>query len=533
MQKKEDSNYLEHKQVVPILIGLATGLFLSALDQTIVATAIRTIGDNLHGLSLQVWVTTAYLIASTITTPLYGKFSDIYGRKPLFMIAISTFILGSALCASATSMYQLALYRALQGLGAGGLFTLALAVLGDILPPRERAKYQGMFIAVFGTSSVIGPLVGGFFAGSPSILGITGWRWVFLINVPLGLISLLIVAKTLHIPGFVKQNHAIDWKGLLSLNLSLIPLLLLAERGREWGWASPISITMLLLFIIGLFLFIFAEKSIGDEAIIPLRLFKNKTFSVVALGGLITGAGFFGALLLLPLYLQVIGGASPTKAGLQLLPLTLGIMIGSIICGQVVSKTGRYKFLPLIGSSVTTLALFAMHFVKIDTSYSFIALIALFFGLGMGFLFQPLTVAVQSSVSPRDIGTATASSTLFRQLGGTLGAALYLSLLFGNLGSNISTSFKRATSDPLWQRAASDPTNSKAVANLSQFKSGTLNDTSWLSNANKTLIKPFLEGWVTTQAGVFLIASFIMLFSIATLLFLPDNEVRGRTTPSE
>ncbi|MEY3496171.1 MAG: hypothetical protein RJA80_393, partial [Actinomycetota bacterium] len=197
MNENTETTYLNHKEIVPILVGLMSGLFLAALDQTIVATAIKTIGDDLNGLSLQAWATTAYLITSTITTPLYGKLSDIFGRKPLFIWAISIFIIGSALSAFATSMYNLAIYRAIQGLGAGGLFTLALAIIGDIVPPRERSKYQGYFIAVFGSSSVLGPVIGGFFAGQNSIIGITGWRWVFLVNVPIGLIALFIVGRTL------------------------------------------------------------------------------------------------------------------------------------------------------------------------------------------------------------------------------------------------------------------------------------------------------------------------------------------------
>ncbi|MFM9096237.1 MAG: MFS transporter, partial [Actinomycetes bacterium] len=276
---KTETTYLDHKEIVPILVGLMSGLFLAALDQTIVATAIKTIGDDLNGLSLQAWATTAYLITSTITTPLYGKLSDIFGRKPLFIWAISIFIIGSALSAFATSMYNLAIYRAIQGLGAGGLFTLALAIIGDIVPPRERSKYQGYFIAVFGSSSVLGPVIGGFFAGQNSIIGITGWRWVFLVNVPIGLIALFIVGRTLHIPNFQRVNHSIDWLGAISLTVGLIPLLLVAQEGRIWGWTSVESIACYLIGITSLILFVIFENKMKDEAILPLRLFKDKTFS--------------------------------------------------------------------------------------------------------------------------------------------------------------------------------------------------------------------------------------------------------------
>ena len=228
---------LTHRQIMTILSGLMLGMFLAALDQTIVSTAIRTIGDDLNGLSVQAWVTTAFLITSTIATPLFGKLSDIYGRKPFFMLAISIFILGSAMCGLAHSMYQLAAFRAFQGIGAGGLFPLALAIIGDIIPPRERARYQGYFMAVFATASVLGPVVGGFFAGTKSILGISGWRWIFYINVPIGILALIVVEAVLKLD-HTRREHRIDWGGAAALVVGLVPLLIIAEQGRTWGWAS-------------------------------------------------------------------------------------------------------------------------------------------------------------------------------------------------------------------------------------------------------------------------------------------------------
>ena len=240
---------LTHRQIVTILIGLMMGMFLAALDQTIVATSIRTIADDLHGLNHQAWATTAYLITSTIVTPLYGKLGDIYGRKKLFTVAITIFIVGSVMCTFASSMATLALFRALQGLGAGGLFSLALAIIGDIVPPRERAKYQGYFLAVFGTSSVLGPIIGGFFAGQESILGITGWRWVFLVNVPVGIAAFAVVTRTLHLR-HTRLDHRIDWMGAAALALALVPLLLVAEQGREWGWLSTGAITCYVIGVV-------------------------------------------------------------------------------------------------------------------------------------------------------------------------------------------------------------------------------------------------------------------------------------------
>ena len=271
-----------HRQIVTILVGLMMGMFLAALDQTVVSTAIRTIADDLNGFSLQAWATTAFLITSTISTPLYGKLSDIYGRKPFFLFAIAIFIVGSALCGLSQSMYELAAFRAIQGIGAGGLFSLALAIIGDIVPPRERAKYQGYFLAVFGTSSVLGPVLGGFFAGADSILGIAGWRWIFYINVPIGLAALVVVNRVLHIP-HTRRDHRIDWPGAVALIVGLVPLLIVAEQGREWGWGvRPRHWSATCIGVVGLVLFFLAERMYGDEALMPLRLFRGRTFAVAA-----------------------------------------------------------------------------------------------------------------------------------------------------------------------------------------------------------------------------------------------------------
>lgn len=359
---------LSHRQIVTILSGLMLGLLLAALDQTIVATSIRTIADDLQGLSLQAWATTAYLITATVTTPLYGKLSDLYGRRPLFLTAISVFIVGSVLCSISTSMYELAAFRAVQGLGAGGLFSLAFAIIGDIVPPRERARYQGYFLAVFGTSSVIGPLVGGAFAGADSILGITGWRWVFLVNVPIAAAALVVVARVLKIP-HARREHRIDWLGAVALTVGLVPLLILAEQGQSWGWGSKWAIVCYAVGAFGLVAFWAAERRIGQDALLPLRLFRNGVFRLTSIVSLIVGMGMFGGILVLPQYLQIVQGASPTKAGLLTLPLVGGIMVASVISGQVTSRTGRYKIFPVIGTALMTAALLLMHFRRAWTRH--------------------------------------------------------------------------------------------------------------------------------------------------------------------
>lgn len=533
--EKVETTYLDHKQIVPILVGLMSGLFLAALDQTIVATSIKTIGDDLNGLSLQAWATTAYLITSTITTPLYGKLSDIFGRKPLFIWAISIFIIGSALSAFATSMYNLAIYRAIQGLGAGGLFTLALAIIGDIVPPRERSKYQGYFIAVFGSSSVLGPVIGGFFAGQNSIIGITGWRWVFLVNVPIGLIALFIVGRTLHIPNFQRVNHSIDWLGAISLTVGLIPLLLVAQEGRIWGWTSVESIACYLIGITSLILFVIFENRMKDEAILPLRLFKDKTFSLISVVGVITGAGMFGGLAMLPLYLQIVGGSSPTKAGLELLPLTLGIMTGSIISGRVISKTGKYKIFPVIGTILLTATLFLMTTFNADTKYWWIAILSYLFGVGLGHVLQPTVIAVQNAVAKRDLGVATSSVTLFRQLGATVGTAAFISILFGRVGNETQAAFQNSVTNPEYQKALMDPNNVSTVQQLQALQTGqaTFDDTSWLASANRTLIHPILEGFANSMTHVFWIGAIVVSASIIFAILTPNNKLseRGETAP--
>lgn len=456
---------MTHRMILFVIFGLMAGMFLSALDQTVVGTAIRTIGDDLQGLSLQAWVTTAYLIVSTISTPIYGKLSDIFGRRPLFLIAIVIFVIGSIAAAFSTSMVELAAFRAIQGLGAGGLMSMPLAIMGDILAPRERAKYQGYFLAVFGISSVVGPLVGGLFAGADQILWITGWRWVFLINVPIGIAALAIVWRFLHIPRHPHGAVRIDWWGATTVIVALVPLLLVAEQGREWGWGSPIAIACYVIGAVGILAFVIAETLMKDDALIPLKLFRSPTFSMATVIGVLVGFGMFGAMLTLPLYLQLVLGSTPTESGFQMLPMILGLMIASIASGQLIARTGRYRMFPILGTLLMSAGFFLLTFMTYSTSYWYVAGSMLVIGLGLGQLMQTLTIASQNSVGLRDMGVATSSSTFFRQIGGTLGTAVLLSLLFTLMPTNIIGSFSdRATlTDAL--DAAFDPTVASAPEN--------------------------------------------------------------------
>jgi EmrB/QacA subfamily drug resistance transporter len=514
------SGVFTHRQIITILSGLMLGMFLAALDQTVVSTAIRTIADDLQGYDLQAWATTAFLITSTIATPLYGKLSDIYGRRGFYLFAIVVFVVGSALCGVANSMYELAAFRALQGIGAGGLMSLALAIIADVVPPRERSKYQGYFMAVWGTSSVLGPVIGGFLAGQDSILGLDGWRWIFWINVPLGIAAITVVLRVLHLP-HTRREHRIDWPGALSLVVALVPLLIVAEQGRTWGWTSGGALTCYVVGAAGLVAFVLAERAYGEDAILPLRMFANRTFSVSSASSIVLGAGMFGGILLLPQYLQVVHGSSPTVAGLQMLPLVLGIMTGALSAGQTIARTGKYKIFPLVGVVLMTVALLALSLVvEADTSVWTLVPFMLLLGLGLGFNMQPVILAVQNAVSPREIGVATSSVTFFRQMGGTIGTAAFLSIMFSRLGTEIPEQIRQA--------AQTSPEAAQQAAALQQAGADVLSDTSAI-NAFPALVTPFRVGFSDTLDLVFLVAAAVVGVGFFVLWFLPQLELRTQS----
>jgi EmrB/QacA subfamily drug resistance transporter len=528
-----------HRQILTILSGLMLGMFLGALDQTIVSTSIRTIADDLQGLSLQAWVTTAYLIAATLTTPIYGKLGDLYGRKKLFMFAISVFIAGSALCSFSTSMYQLAAFRAVQGIGAGGLFTLVLAIIGDIVSPRERAKYTGYFMAVFGTSSVLGPVIGGFFAGREELLGIHGWRWVFLVNVPIGIAALIVVFRTLHIHPVPRRGRIrIDWWGAAALCVGLIPLLTVAEQGRGWGWGSGRALSAYAVGALGLVAFFMIEWAMRDAALIPLKLFKIRPAAITIVASIIVGTAMFGGIMILPLYMQIVHGATPTQSGFLMLPMVVGMMTGSIAGGRVIARTGHIRAFPIVGSALVVIGLFLLSFSSADTPLWVVMVPMVVLGLGLGNSMQPLLLILQSSVPPTDIGVATSSATFFRQIGGTLGVAVFLSILFSSVGANIADRVREDAQTEAWQQvaASADPSSldGQVVASLTGqagpgggVLSKVQNDSSIIEQMNPVLAHSFKAGFSDSMDIVFRSAAVVAVFAFLVLLLMPKVELRS------
>ena len=517
---------LSHRQIMTILAGLLLGMLLAALDMTIMGSATKTIADQLHGQTIQAWVTTAYLITSTISTPLYGKLSDILGRKPMYLAAITLFLAGSVLSAMATSMYELAAFRAVQGLGAGGLMSLALAILADLVSPRERSKYQGYFMAVWGTSSVLGPVIGGFFAGAGVIFGVDGWRWVFLVNVPVGIVALFVVARFLNVP-HTKVKHRVDYWGAAALTVALVPLLIVAEQGRQWGWDSGAAWTMYVIGVLGLVGFVFVERLMGDEALLPLRLFRRPVFSLTNIINFVMGIGMFGMMMSLPLYLQIVKGATPTESGLQTLPMTAGILVASMGSGILISKTGRYKRFPIAGLFIVSVSMFLFAQIGVDTPLVSTMLIMGLAGVGLGLCMQTLILAIQNDVPAKDMGVATSSATFFRSIGGTVGTAVFLSILFSLVGGKIAGAFASVRTDPAFLEAASQ---NPEFAKMLQGGGGLdLNNTAFLNGLDPTLARPILTGFAESIDTVFMVGGFVTLVAFVLMWFLKETPLSDKS----
>jgi EmrB/QacA subfamily drug resistance transporter len=533
------------REIWLVLVGLMSGMFLSALDQTVVGTAMRTISDDLNGLALQAWVTTAYLITSTVITPIAGKLSDIYGRRPIYMWSIIIFLIGSIASGFAWSMPALAAFRAVQGIGGGGLMSLAFTIIADMVAPRERAKYQGFFIAVFGSSSVLGPLVGGFFAGADQILWVDGWRWVFLINIPIGAIALYMVWRFLHVPQ-IKHNVAIDWLGVITVIVAVVPLLLVAEQGRDWGWTSWNSMMMYTLGLLGIIGFIMAEARMGDSALIPLTLFKSTTFTQITILGILVGFAMFGAMMTIPLFLQLVVGSSPTESGMQMLPMVLGMMTATAAGGRVISKTGRYKILPIIGTGLLVIAFLWLGQINKDSDLMFLMIGMLLVGMGLGLMMQTLTIASQNAVPARQIGVATAGATFFRQIGGTLGTAVLFSVLFGRIPEALKEIFSRADTQQQLGAALQDSTIVNDPANagiIDLLRNGASNpdslsgalsgNSSFLNGAADALKMPFVEGFAVSAQTVYSAALVVAIAAFVLSWFIKAEPLREKSAHQE
>ena len=427
---------LSHRRVLIIIGALMLGMFLAALDQTIVSTALPTIVADLHGASHLAWIVVAYLLAVTVSTPLWGKLGDQYGRKWFFEAAIVIFLCGSVLSGLSRTMTELIAFRAVQGLGGGGLMVGAQAIVGDIVSPRERGRYQGLFGAVFGVASIIGPLLGGFFVEQLS------WHWIFYINLPIGAVALVVVA--IQVPGNLSRvHHVIDYLGAVVLTLSASSLVLFTSLGgTTLAWGSPGSVGLGVAGAVLLVVFVFVERR-ATEPVLPLHLFSNRGFSVTSVVGFIVGFAMFGAITYLPVFFQIVHGESPTTSGLQLLPLLAGLIICSTGSGIVISKTGRYRIFPIAGTALITLGLVLLAQVGIGTSLIVSALYMFVLGVGLGCVMQVLVLIVQNAVPYSELGVATSGQTFFRSIGGSFGTAIFgaifSNVLIGNLVRHLGT----------------------------------------------------------------------------------------------
>ncbi|HEY4963738.1 MAG TPA: MDR family MFS transporter [Candidatus Saccharimonadales bacterium] len=432
----EHNNQIEHvershSEIMVIIVALMLAMLLAALDQTIVSTALPSIARDLHGLNKLSWVATAYLLTSAVVTPIYGKVSDQIGRKKVFQFAIILFLFGSALCGISQNMNQLVIFRAIQGLGGGGLISLALATVGDIIPPRQRGKYQGYFGAVFALASIAGPLLGGLFTEHLS------WRWIFYINIPLGLLAFLAIAARLHLPKVI-QKHSLDYTGAVLMSTAMVSFLLaLTWGGTTYAWGSIQTIGLFITSAVFTACLLYWEGKRAKEPIIPLGLFKNSVFAVSCALSLITGLLLLGAIIFLPEYQQVVRGESPTASGLYLLPLVGGMLISMITSGRLITRTGKYKVFPIFGTIIVILGLFLFSHITVSTSHLALTTWMVILGLGIGSFMQVMTLAVQNSVDRQQLGTATGLVTFFRSYGSSIGTAVFGVILVNRLAYHL------------------------------------------------------------------------------------------------
>jgi EmrB/QacA subfamily drug resistance transporter len=495
---------LSHRQILIAFSGLVLAMLLAALDSTIVSTALPTIVSELGGLEHLAWVVTGYLLAQTIVTPIYGKLGDLYGRKIVMQSAIVLFLVGSALCGLSQNMTQLILFRAIQGLGGGGLVVTTQAVVGDIVPPRDRGRYQGIFGAVFGLSSIAGPLLGGYFTTHLS------WRWIFYVNLPVGIAALVVLAATL--PSLSHRvARAIDYAGAALLAVVLSSITLLSDLGgTTFPWSSPMMIGLIAVSLLSLVLFATVERK-AAEPMLPLHLFRQQTFVVTSVVGLIVGFALFGSVIYFPLYLQVVKGVSPTASGMQMLPMMGGMLVTSIASGQLISRTGRYKIFPVLGTAVMTVGLFLLSRLTPQTTDGTASLLMLVLGVGLGMVMQVLVIAVQNDVEYRDLGVATSGATLFRLIGGSLGTAILGAIFAAQLSVNLLRLLPPGT-------VANGAARNMSVQALLQLP----------SQARVAYAAAFTASLDT----VFLVATVVCAIGFVLAWFLPERPLRATVAAS-
>jgi len=495
-----------HGEIMTIIVALILTMLLAALDQTIVSTALPKIASDLGGLGQYSWVATAYLLTSAVVTPLYGKISDMFGRKKIMQVAIVLFLLGSFLCGAAQNMTQLILFRGLQGIGGGGLMVLAMAVMGDIVPPAQRGKYQGYFGAVFGIASVAGPLLGGFFADAHSIFGITGWRWIFYVNLPLGILALSAIAARLHLHT-VRSPHKVDWAGAGLMAVSAVSLLLATVwGGTQYPWGSSEIIGLFTAAVVFGALFIWRENY-AKEPILPLGLFKNSVFRITSVLSLILGIIMLGAMIFLPQYQQLVRGDSATKSGLMLLPLIAGMMTASIGSGRLISKIGSYRYFPMIGTLLVTLSFWLFGHITADTNRVVMGIWMVLLGMGMGSVMPTLNLATQNAVEPKHLGAAVGSITFFRTIGSSLGAAIFGAILTNRLTVHLMHNI-----------------GGSAGASAAQ---GLHSSTAGLAKLPPSVLHKVLVSFSQAFGDVFKIAIPMVVLAFIISLFLKDVKLRG------
>lgn len=497
---------------VLVSIGaLLLGMLLAALDQTIVSTALPTIVSDLGGLEHLSWVVTAYLLASTAATPLWGKLGDQYGRKRLFQIAIVIFLVGSALCGAAQNMPQLIAFRAVQGLGGGGLMVLSMAIVGDLVPPRERGRYQGLFGAVFGATSVLGPLLGGVFTEHLS------WRWVFYVNLPVGVVALAVIATVLRIPRKATR-HVIDYLGTLLIASVATCLVLVASLGgTTWAWGSPQIVGLAVLGVLLGVAFVAVERR-AAEPVLPLKLFRIRTFVLSAVISFVVGFAMFGAMTYLPTFLQVVQGVSPTMSGVHMLPMVFGLLLSSTVSGQVVSRTGRWKVFPVVGTAVTTIGLLLLHQLDEGSSTWVMSSCFFVFGLGLGLVMQVLVLIVQNAVSYEDLGVATSGATFFRSIGASFGVAVFGTVFTNRLGDKLADAFAGAGA------------GGGGVLPGGVTVDGLEADPRDIANLPAALRPAALHAYASSITDVFLYAAPVALLGFVLAWFLKEDRLRASVT---